>query len=586
MVEITDIRLDAPETNLTELSFAETSTAGINQWAAELPLANINETAGLLHLATAELALLIAQPQDKFAYLEAIRPLLHYIYARLHRATPGHQKSANESQANLLLLNLCTGYKCVALEVLNELNIEKASNKDLLASSVHRLVSDLSRILLCALQRYISPPANFWWEMNELYRISEKFELKEFTLADDENHGSTPLSIKCAYIRALLLDTCKPNQLQKAQLTAIFNAMENWTKAVNITEDPQDALLVIDLMANNGPSYQGLASSMDMPRGVQTEILAYELEAYLNDVDGQVIVPGKIKKNVIQQLCDAWSVMQERAFSRFATDTPVRVAVGLRATHYFLCGGRDFSEQIANTDELLRREINPFLDVDYEASKPEDSDPWSQAHDLKTRIPVNPNIEVPERILLQANVEPSRSYAHFESKALDSSPGGYRLEWLDEVPSNASVGELVALREEKAARWCVAVIRWLNQSGRQSSMGVELLSPRAIPVAVRAIQKLGGPTNYTRGLLLPAIEAIGQHASIVTPSVPFVVRQKINIQRQGIQSTAQLLETERKTESFNQFTFRMLDGYLENSHSDSTMDTLSAMTREDTNHGP
>ena len=202
-------------------------------------------------------------------------------------------------------------------------------------------------------------------------------------------------------------------------------------------------------------------AGLNDPRGLNTEVLAYELEAYLNNVDGQITVPPALTQQLLRHLVDAWSVMQPRGFGRFATQTPVRVAVGLRATHYFLSGGCHFRDQISNTDELLRREVNPFLDVAYEQKSPDIQDAWSQAHDLKVRIPVNPNIEAPERILLEKrSAEASRpDYKHFETRAIDTSPGGYRLEWLEDLPPNASVGELIALREEKAARWCVALIQ-------------------------------------------------------------------------------------------------------------------------------
>ena len=594
MPEPLDVRLDAPETHLRELSFAGTNISAINQWAASLPLANIAETATQLKLATAELALLDAKAQLKFECLEAVRPLLHYICARLDRVSLTANKSATESQAQRLLLNLCNGYKGVVLRCLEDGQNDNLANKDLLPSALHRLISDLTRILLRSLQFYVQPPANFWWEINELFRISEALGVKNFTLHDDENHSGTELSVEGAYLRALLLDSCKPNQLQHAQLGHVFNVLESWTSHVSLAPGPSDALLMVDLLGNSGPQYNQFNANPDEARGFHTELLTYELEAFLNDVDGQIRVPAALRRPLLRHLVDAWSTMQERSFSRFRTKVSVRVAVGLRATHYFLSGGCLFNDQLSNADALLRREINPFLDVDYEPAAVEDPDPWSQAHDLKVRIPVNPHIASPERILLngqQANENhfeqpPERVFEHYETIAVDTSPGGYRMEWLDDVPSNAAVGELLAVREEKAARWCVAVIRWLRQEGKRISMGVELLSPRAIPVAVRAIQKRGGPTDYARGLLLPQIEALNQHATLITPSVPFIEKQKVHIQRQGIQTTAQLLKTQLKTESLNQFTFRMLDGYLENSRSDSNIDSLSAMTREDTNQGP
>ena len=237
--------------------------------------------------------------------------------------------------------------------------------------------------------------------------------------------------------------------------------------------------------------------------------------------------------------------------------------------------------------------MNPFLDFDYEPSLPEDSDPWSRALDLKVAIPLNPNIEDPDSVLLQGHPVKTakseaelRSFLHYETLAVDTSPGGYCMQWLDDVPSNAKVGELVALREELSARWCVAVIRWIRQEGERISMGVELLSPRAIPVAIRVIRKKGGPTDFARALILPQIEALNQTATLITPNVPFMAKQKIQIQRQGLQTTGQLLESRLKTESLNQFTFRMLDGYLANARSDSNIDNLSAMTREDTTLDP
>jgi hypothetical protein len=597
MSEFFDVRLETPETTLSALSFVETDTNALSQWIANLPLANIAETGNQLKLATAELALLRASPNDKFELLETVRPLLHYICTRLDRSLFTAPKSANEPQAQRLLLNLCTSYKSVVLDTLtdnlNRKSKDKLANKELLASAVHRLISDLSRILLRAMQLYVSPPANLWWELNELYRLSEALGLCEFSLADEENDTSQALSIRSAYLRALLTASSKPNQLNHLQLSSVFNALELWTGPVTLEPGRSDALLIVDLMANTGPQYAKLARDMLEPRGLHTEVLAYEIEAYLNDVESHFDIPSSLDRTLLHHLVDAWSVMQERTFGRFTTDAQVRVAVGLRAAHYFLSGGCNFTAQLTNTDELLRREVNPFLDLDYEPIPFEDSDPWSHAHDIKTAIPLNPNVEHPEQILLPAGADDApkkaaelRSFVHYETVAVDTSPGGYRMEWLDEMPPNAKVGELVALREEQSARWCVAVIRWIRQSGERISMGVELLSPRAIPVAVRVIRKKGGPTDFARALILPQIEALKQAATLITPSVPFLAKQKIQIQRQGLQTTGQLLESRKKTESVNQFTFRMLDGYLENTRSDSNIDNLDAMTREDTTLGP
>ncbi len=586
MAESLDTRLETPETSLEALSFAETSLPALGQWASGLPLVNTEETAAQLTLATAELALLSASPDDKFALLETLRPMIHYIATRLDRSSLNAAKAHKDSAAQNLMLNLCTGYKCVALDIIDA--DDKSSNKDILPSTLHRLLSDLSRVLLRTLQFYSAPPRDFWWEFNELYRICTQLELNGFRLKDEENHTSELLSIEDVYLRALLLSCAKPNQLKHQEISSVFNALEHWTGPVSLEEDTADSLFMIDLAGNAGPQFTKLVDKAEMPMGLHTEVLAYEIEAYLNDVDSAFTIPPALSQPLLRHLVEAWSVMQERTFARFRTDVSVRVCVGLRAAHYFLSGAIDFTKQLSSADAMLRREINPFLELDYESShSEEDDDPWSQAHDLKVRIPLNPNVEAPEKILLDTqNDQHVASYENFETQALDTSPGGYRLAWRDQLPPNAVVGELLALREEKGARWCVAVIRWIRQDRGRTSMGLELLSPRAIPVAVRVIQKKGGPTDYARGLILPQIESIGQDATLITPRMPFASGQKVHINRQGLQTTGQLLDARLKTESLNQFTFRMLDGYLENSRSDSNIDSLSAMTREDTTQGP
>ena len=73
---------------------------------------------------------------------------------------------------------------------------------------------------------------------------------------------------------------------------------------------------------------------------------------------------------------------------------------------------------------------------------------------------------------------------------------------------------------------------------------------------------------------------------MITPKLPFHEQQKISIQRQGLQTTGLLMDLAENTQSFNQFTFRVLDGYLESSGTASSMTGLSAMNREDTTRGP
>ena len=100
------------------------------------------------------------------------------------------------------------------------------------------------------------------------------------------------------------------------------------------------------------------------------------------------------------------------------------------------------------------------------------------------------------------------------------------------------------------------------------------------------LQKRGSNPDYHRAVLLPALEAIGQPAMLITPRLPYNESQKVQLQRHGIQATGQLMRRVRMTESFTQFTFRMLDGYLENTQIDLNMDSLWNMIEADQSAQP
>ncbi|MDH3642040.1 MAG: hypothetical protein OES38_08075 [Gammaproteobacteria bacterium] len=591
------VRITAPQAELDSLSLWDDDPAAVREWVGTLPMANTAEAATQIRQATFEIARLKTDFPNRMDLLEAIRPTLHYLCARLDRtatATSAHS-DAIARLAQRLQTNLCSGYKSVILTALADREAEGALETITLA--IHRALSDLSRTLLRTLQFYVAPADRLWLELNQLYLLAERLDVQSERLEDSENHSEPEVSATDAYLRSILLATSKPNQLRHRQLGQVFNALEFWAPNVSIEGQRDDSLFMVDLESDQGPRYAKLLHEPAEPRGIRTEVLVYELEAYLKDMDSRIAVPDYVAEDLLDHIVDAWGVMRQRAFRRAPASGSVKVCVGLRSAHYFLSGGVEFVDQLDLADAILKREVNPFL-VDHDnaisitANQPTNTtkDVWDDAFDLRVKIPVNPKIGDPDRVLLQgygrekggqtgeadvdgANVNGALHF--YDTTALDTSPGGYRIRWNELLPANVQAGELVAMRDATDPRWCVAVIRWIRQDSDGTSMGIELISPRAIPLAVRVINKRGGPSDFTRGLLLPALEPIDQPATLITPLLPFQAGQKIHIQRQGIQTTAQLSQCILKTESVNQFTFRMLDGYLENAQINLNMSDLS-----------
>lgn len=578
MTDNTTTRINAPEAELDQLSFCDTTPTALADWVIALPMANTDDTAAQVRQATWEIARLDVAAADRMALLEQIRPILHYLCARLDRnaATSSAHGDAIARLGQRLETNLCAGYKSVVLGALAQQGAiqGRSAQKDLLPLAIHRALSDLSRTLLRTLQFYVEPADRLWFELNQLYLLAERLGIGDLKIEDAENHATPLTSPMSAYLRSLLLASCKPNQLRYRQLAETFNYLEPWSQFVGLELDATSALFAVDLESDQGPVYKRLLRDAVEPRGLRTDVLVYQIESHLRDLPCDLKVPEGASNELLQHLANAWGQMRQRSHRRTEASGIIKVCVGLRSAHYFLSGGTEFAHLLDDPDHLPGGELNPFLIERPAIDKPSlhaVKDVWDDAFDLRTRIPENPNIPDPNRILRErrsrrppGETTDKPSHEVFDATAIDTSPGGYQIRWNDLLPPHLQTGEILALREASDNRWCIALIRWIRQNRDGTAMGVELLAPRAIPVAVRVIQKVGGPTSYARALMLPELSPIGQPATLITPRVPFQSGQKVHIQKHGVRSTAQLTKCVLRTESVNQFTYRMLSGYLEN----------------------
>jgi hypothetical protein len=591
-----DCHLNVPRRDLPTLSFCAVDSDAIAEWIGQLPLANTLECAGLLHRAVSELTRLDVAPANRFEAIEAIRPSLHYICARLDRASSngGGTGEGHAQLAQTLQTQLAQAYKSVVRDLIA--HDRSAADRDLTGHAIHRAISDSSRTLVRAAQYYSTVPSGTWYELNHLLHLSERLGISQESFGDDENHATAPLSIADAYLRAALFALSKPNQLRPHQLGTIFNALEQWTPETAVGEVRDDALFVVDLEADAPPRYRDVVDpDAGERRSIRTDVLVYGLEAYLAEIATDVPVPDFVDAGLLRHLVHAWGVLRKRSFRRTRAAGPMKVCVGLRNVHYFVSGGVEFARQVGPAETVVKREVNPFV-IDTSPGRAGTGttvtgDVWDHAFDVRGRMPVFPSHltqasrpTLSTRIAATAQSSPAE-YPMHDAEIVDTSPAGFCIQWRSNAPQHLVSGELVAVREARASRWVLAVVRWIRREDAVHT-GIELLSPRAIPVAVRLIQKRGGRGEHARALLLPEIPSIAQPAMVIIPSVPFRESQKISIERQGVHAIAQLMRRVRTTESFTQFTFRMLDGYLESVEIALNMDSLWDMIGADPPDNP
>ena len=102
------------------------------------------------------------------------------------------------------------------------------------------------------------------------------------------------------------------------------------------------------------------------------------------------------------------------------------------------------------------------------------------------------------------------------------------------------------------------MIRWIRHLRDQGTqLGVELLAPKAEVGIARLLQKTGSNGPQMRALVLPAIKAIAQPATLLLPRIPFRTGNKIELLHDELNGRYQLIKSLASTSSFSQFQFRV-----------------------------
>jgi hypothetical protein len=267
--------------------------------------------------------------------------------------------------------------------------------------------------------------------------------------------------------------------------------------------------------------------------------------------------------------------MSLRNFNRANSDTPLWVSIGLSSSHYHVAGERFFEQLLYGPDYIPpaseRIPTNPFLlpqekgdmwqqanpDEDY--SRDEQAPAKGMAQDMEHRVELDANTRSELLYEEDKQLPPEVRYPIYKVRLANASPGGYCLEWTAELPGDIRAGDIVSLKEEHNRDWAIAVIRWVSHlENTRTLIGLELLSPRAMPYGARIHQKTGRKSAPMRVLLLPEIKLVGQPHTLITPRAGFRERQKISLISAGEEYSIQLLRQIAATGSFAQFDFRYI----------------------------
>lgn len=555
-------RLPLPPQNLNILSFCHsTKAAAVKAWAESLPATRISFTSVQLYSALPELARLQTDAATRLDMLESMRPYVQQCIQGLGRnflnqpiiLPDGAVKTAIVAQA--LQKHLTNGYVAVAVELAQ--NKTKGPALAQLDLALSRAINGFALMLMRGYQLYTPTPAGHWLELHSLYQLAKLLARENQLVADDRLIHVPAMTLTQQYLRPLLLACARPNQMRQQEVQATFDALELWAPFAHMrTGTDESRLFAVDPNDDLQPVYKNRlhAKHPDQVFELDMEELVTGLKRQLElkDDDTAIIkLPSNFPTQLIEHLCSAWAVMRQRAFERRLAQGDLQVTVGLINLHYHCAGEVEFPAFLDHLAEKLEFNAKPTS---------EEQDPWasSEGGGGGGAFGALPVMDFTEDWDDTGEEAPEIAPVHL-IRIVDTSPGGYCLQWNTDQDEKLRAGDLIGVREPGRLKWAIAAVRWIRQSGGNTQLGVQVIAPQARATAVSMVQKSGENTPFMRALKIQALKSVNQPSTLITDSLPFTEYCKVRVRDTEGQIRLQLTKRLFATGSFSQFTYRVID---------------------------
>ncbi|MEJ2687787.1 MAG: hypothetical protein P8124_11380 [Gammaproteobacteria bacterium] len=574
--------LTLPERKSPSRNAFDTRPARVEAWLATLPMANVGETTRQLYKALQEVNGLDISPSQRLKFLESVRPVLGYVSDAMKKHYVGRdfplpQKSRTVARlARELRRQSALGYAIVAHDESRRGRLRR--DRGAIGTAIHRAMRCFGAVLLNAYQVYAPYPDRVWAELHQLLRLAIAHNVDGVTVKDERYHEVKASTITEAYKEAVLLALTCPYRLRQGEVEQVQRALERWAPLAQLMNFAEPAnpsgIFMIDLESDSPPSYlvlqhrpEDTANCRLVDTGQLADVVRAELSA---PRDKNRTAVARLPESVLRRLMLAWGVMPKRRYSRTSKHSSVMATVGLSAAHFYISGEMVFSPTGGEVDPEQHRDgtqAYPVYDqrAHFVAEAPagergRSPDVWDLHRHNDAPTPATLSLE-PE-----GAGDDQAGDVHYDAqpwKMVNVSAGGYCLLWDNDDASGAQVGELIAVREQTDPdqfHWGLGVIRWMKWIENHGlELGVQMLSPGAVAVGLKAGKGNGRSAGYARSLLLPEIRAIAQPATLLTPALPYRVDDTVTVYSHGKETRVRLTKMVENTGTFAQFHFSPLE---------------------------
>jgi hypothetical protein len=512
-------------------------------WLENVPLANVSAAQQLLLVQVEELNRCAAPARARLEALEAVREAVNFVQIEqakrfTYRALPMLPGEAAIFEDTLgLWEEMHLGYvRC--LEEQGALALRPQA-----ALLCQRALAYCGLRMYHRYRAYRLVPGADWRALHRVYARADALGVADKAVKDYLNRDVYDSSPRSAYVRALLMGACNPNELGPRQLAFVAYLLERWAHKVELARTPprdEEGLppFVVDLDSERG------AERSD-PRGGELRFL--NVRRLAKSLRNRVALlrrgesPARLAlgEDCVQPSCEQLLVFlyrqwcqqrPARGVERTRAVDAVQACTDIAAIHYYAAGrvfraASDFTQLSARQ----RDEIETFGRIrthgeeareDYGAAREFLLEHW-QLEDESTQG---------LRMLRRAR-HPGRRMAH---------------------------GQLVGVRPADAKSFQLGQVRWLTASDDGDlHCGVKLLPGVPQPVAVRALGVNVAEERYTQAFLLNAVPAQDAPATLVTATGWYKPKRVIEVASDKAMRVRVLEVVERGTD-FERVTYERL----------------------------
>ena len=502
-MKILSSKIDITETPL--------STAKARKWVELLPTSNFGEMTRRLYFCMTELNNSQIPSQKRIEITEIIRPysemalenLKKHLIARSFPLPERSNKIFNLNQS--LLLEMAGAYQLAALDMLTKGN----TNKKLLLLSIGRALNYMGRVLINTYTVYIKPKESLWRDIHHLYLLACESDIQYLTIPDKSKVVYSSQTIDDYYKHICMLALARPSTIRLGEISRLDRFFRHVLEEIEIHTDttrPTGKYAHTAMLnSDEPPTLMPVAELLNSPTVRLFELgkVLEALEIFAQETENANLGSNEtfpmLNHSLALRLISSLTLVKNRRFKRFPRDdhTPLvshlsNIVKVIKIEQENLDDHSDYEDD-EHYEELIYGENSSS------------SSPWA-ATDAKQQLEES-DIEL-------------RAW-----QIQNSCSEGYGLIWKEKDPSGVRVGELIAMQDpaDDSERWQIGTIRWMDFIQNTGLLvGIELLSPRALPITIKRVtnrtltQKL--PAN---GLLLPRIEGLKEKPYLVLPDYMF-----------------------------------------------------------------